>query len=133
MRVLRAFFWLSMILLVFGLLGSRRDPITPSEHQTQTTTETTSSPAPESNYLSTDDPNADVLVGFSWEDYEEMMKLVNAKDYLGLSGLRLADRIDFVPNGTKVVVIDYGISNRVRIMEGEHIGREAYTPHEFVK
>ena len=67
------------------------------------------------------------------EAYDLMTEAAVARDELGLRDLAARDRIYSVPEGTEVRVLDLGfLSTKVRVQEGEHMGRVGWQAREFV-
>jgi hypothetical protein len=65
--------------------------------------------------------------------HDRMMKLVTAKDDVGLTDLVLSGLVYMVPSGTKVRLIDKGIfTSEVRILEGQHQNKAGLVIAEFV-
>ncbi len=74
-----------------------------------------------------------VLMGGTKEDYEEMFKLIIARDDLGVSKMVLDGRVLMVEPGTKVKVIGTKIGSReVRIMSGKYLSQSGWVPNEMV-
>jgi DNA-binding winged helix-turn-helix (wHTH) protein len=70
------------------------------------------------------------------ETLHEKRKLETAADDLGLSLLAAAEKIVVVRTGTKVKVLEGRLENscyEVRILEGEHIGKSAIAPNNYLQ
>jgi len=68
------------------------------------------------------------------EAFEELIKASVAKDDIGIAELLLLGKVFFVPNNTKVLVIDRDFAKRqIRILEGDKFGRTGWVPYEFLK
>lgn len=64
---------------------------------------------------------------------DEYIKAAVNKDTYGMATIIYNDGGFFVPNGTKVLVIDSTVGSRqVRILEGEHLAESGWVPKEFV-
>lgn len=65
--------------------------------------------------------------------FDDFIQAQIADDKLGYSQMLGAGRFFVVDNGTAVKVIDTGFAKRkVRILEGEHLGKSGWIPYEFV-
>lgn len=69
-------------------------------------------------------------------NYDELVKLVNAGDQLGIIQLMANGRLYEVQPFTKVLVIDhtglFDSGKRVRILSGDYIGRDGWIAEEFL-
>jgi len=74
-----------------------------------------------------------VILGISKEAENQIIKASVANDEIGLANILMNGGIFFVPNCTKVKVIDINMFIRqVRILEGEQFGKSGWLPYEFV-
>jgi len=76
-----------------------------------------------------------VVLGKTKADCNELSTFLEAKDRIGLATMILANRVYSVPANTRALVLasNWGAVTRVRIMEGEHFGSEAWIPYNFVQ
>lgn len=74
-----------------------------------------------------------ILVGIDRDSYDELSNAIVAHDVLGVQQLVRASKVLQVKKNTKVLVIDVSFAcTKVRILEGEHAGKAACVPYEFV-
>lgn len=78
-------------------------------------------------------PGERVHVGASAESYREAMKASLNHDEHGFRELAGAGLVFTVPDGTRVLMLEFGTLSRVRILEGLHEGEAAFLPYEWVK
>jgi hypothetical protein len=78
-----------------------------------------------------------LLVPLDKEAYEEVEKLAQANDDLGVRGMVASGRAILVPGGTQIKVIEVnGILDlmcRVRILEGSYTGQDGWIPIKFLQ
>jgi len=86
-----------------------------------------------------DDPNNIVFIATDLDAFDELMKIIRAKDAYGLLELGMQGRAFGVTNGTKVKIIDTAIGKRrVRIIQGvkpideDKVGLSGWIPKEWV-
>ena len=66
--------------------------------------------------------------------FNEWIKTRTANDKMGQVELLTSGRVFSVPTNTRVLVIDIGfVKSKVRILEGESIGRSGWVPFEWVQ
>jgi hypothetical protein len=64
---------------------------------------------------------------------KELYSFINAKNNNAIASLILSGRVFVCDNGTKVTVLESGVFTcRIRVMEGNHIGREGILASEFL-
>ena len=129
---------ISVILVIsfFGLIGwiSLSTPATPSQQQI------TKLQIGDEGFLKVgDDPNQVVFLATDLDAFNELLKIIRAKDEYGLLTLGLQGRAFGVTNGTKVKIIDTGLGKRrVRIIQGikpideDKVGLSGWIPKEWV-
>lgn len=76
--------------------------------------------------------NGSVFVAVNKDIYDEMFKLITAKDNDGLTQMVLKGQILLVDSGTPVRVIDSSMFSReVRITSGKYSGQSGWVPAEM--
>ena len=86
----------------------------------------------ENGYLSIG--SGQIAVAVTEGAFDELLKVVRARDMMGLAQLLSSGDAFAVPNNTRVLVIEQGLfKTRVRIVEGEAAGRSGWVPMEFVQ
>ena len=121
-----------LILFVIGIITTMISPSskTPSTDITSKVSERLK--VGEDGYISTGGTNP-VLVGVTKEYYDEMFKLITAKDNLGVSQMVLDGKVLMVDSGTAIKVIASEFpSTEVRITEGKYIAQSGWVPNEMV-
>jgi|GEM_PF-2268835 len=86
-----------------------------------------------------DDPNNIVFIATDLDAFDELMKIIRAKDAYGLLELGMQGKAFGVTNGTKVKIIDTAMGKRrVRIIQGvkpideDKVGLSGWIPKEWV-
>jgi hypothetical protein len=68
--------------------------------------------------------------------YDELLKIVLAKDWAGLRQMIILERAFVVDEGTRVLVIDKNwnwTTAQVRVLAGSQAGKEGWVSHEYLK
>ena len=113
-----------------------------SSSSSTATTAGTSAPSTTSSHVKIGDngylrlpggATGDIVVLTSKAALDEYTKAAVNKDTYGMAQMVLNGEGFFVPQGTKVLVIDGSFTaNQVRILEGTHTGEAGWVPFEFV-
>ena len=133
----RWWFWLIILVLaIFGMNSANNAP--PSVPSTEATT-VQPAPSPSKDvelgnngylYIKGSD---NVAVMRTQDAFDAYTKAAVNNDTIGMAQLVYDDQGFFVPDGTKVLVIDSGMGTReVRILEGKHIAETGWVALEFV-
>lgn len=65
---------------------------------------------------------------------DKFFKAYRINDKYGTGELLLSGQVFLVNHGTKVLVIDSSLYTlKIRILEGEHIGKAGWVPYEYVR
>lgn len=80
------------------------------------------------------DKSGGVIVSIDEASFNELIGYVIVNDLGGLGRLVAAKKVFDANNGTRVRVLEVYYSKiKVRILEGEHEGKEGWVPYEYVK
>ncbi len=129
------------IFFVIGYIGSLFDktpaPVTntaPQPVQAVAETKTVVSDkvsVGEEGYINTPSPKA--MIALTEAGYKELTKIYIANDTMGIGEFLTSGKGFAVPKGTKVLVTDSAVGARkVRILEGDNIGKAGWIAMEWV-
>ncbi len=78
-------------------------------------------------------PSSKAIIATTESNYKEITKIYLANDTMGIGDFLLSGKGFSVPNGTKVLVVDMSTGVRkVRILEGDNIGKSGWIAYEWV-
>ena len=98
------------------------------------TTDNTSAISIGQNGILTRDSGTASPVSTTKDVMDKFFKAYRIKDTYETGALLLSRQVFLVNHGTKVLVIDKGqYMLKIRILEGEHIGKAGWVPHEYVR
>jgi hypothetical protein len=76
----------------------------------------------------------EITVARTEEAFDQFLRASARRDTQGQMELALSGEVFLVPNGTRVLVLDYGFAkHQVRLLDGPHAGASGWVPREWVQ
>lgn len=117
-----------------GSGGGGNQSSQPNTYQPRSSQSRTSRPRIGENAILSSDSGLRIPVGSTAKTLDRYLDLELADDDAGISAMRLAGMVRFLPSGTKCKVIKAGfLTYEVRLTEGDYNGQSCFVVAEFVK